>query len=511
MSGMASGLDTESMIQQLMKVERMKVDKVKQDKQRLEWKRDDYREITNLLRGFKDDFFDILKPASNMRSAATFHKYTTSYSVSDVVTATGSAGVSDLTHDITVTKLAKAATGTSTGEVLADPNQSLSLKDTMADLQTRGVITDKNFTLTINGKSIAITETDTLSTLISKVNSSEANVTLSYSAFLDKFTITSKNTGTGTITLGGGSADFFNNVKLTSITDGEDAEFTLDGKASTNANNTFNIDGVTYSLLKAGATTVTLGQDTDTIYKSIKDFVDKYNSVLDKLNSEVSEKYYRDYAPLTDEQKDAMNEDDIKRWEEKAKSGSLRNDSILNNIINKMRLAVSNEVDGVSGTLASIGIKTGDYRDKGKLIIDETKLKEAIKNSPDKVVDLFTKESDKAYSPDMNFTDRTERDKENGIVNRLYDIIQDNIRTTRDSNGKKGYLLEKAGITGDITEFNNIIGNEIEDKDDLINKLLDKLYAKEDSYYKKFSAMETALNKMNSQSSWMAQQFGGGQ
>lgn len=513
LSGMASGLDTESMIQQLMKVERMRVDKVKQDRQRLEWKQDDYREITNLLRGFQDEFLDVLKP-TNIRYASSFQKYNTSYSTPGVVTAVGGAGVSSLTHNITVSQLATAATGTSHEEVILDPTKSLNLTDTMSSLAASGVIPSSDFTLKINGKDIAITGSDTVSSLMSKVNTSQANVTLTYSTFLDKFTITSKQTGAGTITFDDTTTvDFFNSIKIatTDIVAGQDASFTLDGKASTNSNNTFSIDGVAYTLLKGGnaSTTVTLTQDTDAIFNTIKNFVDKYNTLLDKINGKLGEKFYRDYPPLTDDQKSSMKDSDITLWEEKAKSGSLRDDGLLSSMVSKVRKAISDPITGITGTLASIGIQTMDYSYKGKLQIDETKLRAAIQNSPNQVIDLFTKQSSTAYSPDLTSTDRSTRDSENGIANRLSDILQDNIRTTRDSNNRKGLLLEKAGIIGDITEFNNTMTDLINKKDDAISSLLDKLYAKEDYYYKKFSAMEDAINKMNNQSSWISQQFSG--
>jgi flagellar hook-associated protein 2 len=535
-TGMSSGLDIDSIVKQLMKAESAKVDKVKQRRQKIEWQQGAYRDISNSLRSFRDTFLDILSP-TNMRSAASYQKYTSSYSdTNNTVTASGGVGVTNLTHSIAVTQLAAAATGTSSGTVSSDPNNKIGLYDTIGDISSKlqaGSITfipdpadttgtNQIIDIKINGTDIKVNKTDTLSVLISKVNSSDAGVTLSYSSFLDKFTITSKQTGVGTINLDSNGSNFFEGIKLTNaeVTSGQDSAFILDGQSGTNSANSFVVDGVNYNLRNVSPsttvggvttytpTTVTLTQDTDAIYKSIKDFVDKYNDLMSNLNTKYTEKVNRNYQPLTDDQKSAMKDTEIKNWEDKAKSGLLHGDSIIGSSVDRMRRAVSDSIAGISGTLASIGISTGDYRENGKLIIDETKLRNAISNSPDKVKDIFSKESSIAYSPNSNATDKKIRYDNNGVLNRLYDIIQDDIRTTRDSNNHKGALLVKAGMIGDVSEFDNTLSKHLNEQDNAINTLIDRLSAKEEQYYKKFSAMETALNNMNSQSAWLSSQSG---
>lgn len=532
LTGLSSGIDTESIIKQLMQVEQMKVDKVKQEKQLLEWKKEDYRSITNLLRSFKDEYFDILKPETNMRSQSAYAKYDETSSDPDVATAIGGAGVIGTSHTLTVSEIAEAAKAESSAAVSGGANGTISLNDTLETVSaklTAGSITfgganNDELTLTINGVTITAKKNETLNTLINRVNSSNAGVKMSYSPFLDKFTINAKETGLSgnNITVTDNGSGFVSATQLNlvdnKLTGGKDASFTLDGKTSTSKSNTFTIDGVTYTLKgKTGAsTTITLEQDTDGIYNLIKGFVDKYNEIISTINNEYNEKRNRDYPPLTDAQKEEMTENDIKLWEEKAKAGMLYRDSILGNITNDMRRAMYDSIYTTSGdsntklsyNLASIGITTGSYQDMGKLIIDENKLKEAIKNSPEQVIQLFTQESDVAYSPDLTAAQRKERYEENGIIYRLYDIIENNIRTTRDSSGKKGILLEKAGIAGDLTDTNNLMNTAIAEKDSLIDTLLVKLQEKEERYYQKFAAMEEALSRMNSQSAWISQQMG---
>lgn len=603
-TGMASGLDTDSIVKELMSVEKIKVDRVDKDKKVLEWKRDDYREITNLLRGFKDDFFDVLKTSSNMRSQSNYKVFSAQSSGSSYVTAKAGIDAVAGNHTIEVTQLATAAVMKSTGTVskelvgsgvptynngedfnitldgvtkniaiTAGMNEAqleaaldaafgsdkidvtlaaglkftakngatkislssgtndalgdlgftsgasnrISTSSTLESLSTQLGFTldaDDEVKLNINGKDFEFSKTISLSEMMSEINSdATANVTMQYDEVSDTFSITAKQTGAGsTLIVTETGSNFLTTVNLSTITGGKDAKAEIDGQSITRSSNTFTVSGVTYTALKetTAAETITVSQDVDAVYDKIKAFVDKYNEVIEKINGELSEEYDRDYLPLTDEEKEAMSDEEVEKWEEKAKAGLLRNDSILQGIVQNMRRALYDTVDGVSGGIASIGITTGTYQENGKLIIDETKLKDAITNSPDKVMNLFSKESDISYSSTINGSgDRSTRYNENGLVQRLYDIIEDNIRTTRDSGGKKGLLLEKAGISGDITEFNNILSNQIYDKETLIDELWEKYYDKEESYYDKFTAMETALNNMNSQSAWLSSQFSG--
>lgn len=633
LSGMASGLDTDSIVKQMVSADQTKIDKVKQDRDLLEWKRDDYRTITNLLRGFNDEYFDILKPQTNMRSSSSYNKYTVTSSDDDVVTATGTTGVTSLTHKISDITMATAAaessdsqvsvikSGTDVADIVvgadgktfnfslqyngvkkdislnlsanttytaadiaslmdtqieglfkdgsgnnivdvvndngklkfttsnvpansenmltitsADSNflsslgleagqsNRLSINNTMAQINNKlggGAFTFGN--VNINGTSIEIKAEDTLSTFLSKVNASNAGVTMSYSSLTDKFTITSKVTGADqTVKLNDNGTNFFSKLQITYPAEGvtgTNAKFTLDGVAGVErSTNTFSVDGVTYTLKQNtdGVTgldqeyTLTLSQDTQTTYDNIKKFIDKYNEVLTTLNTKLSEKRDKSYLPLTADQRESMSDDDITKWEAKAKTGLLRNDSILSGVVSQLRRAFTDKVDSLD--LASIGIETGSYETKGLIIIkDETKLKQAIQNNPEGVTNLFTKQSTtvSSYSADNTTTQRDTRYKENGIVYRVYDILQDYVRRSVDKSGNQGILLQQAGAVGSIHEYKNPIQEEMDRKDDMIDDMLEKLYDKEDKYYAKYAALEKAMSQINSQSQWLTQQLGG--
>ncbi|MCQ1528619.1 flagellar filament capping protein FliD [Lutispora saccharofermentans] len=530
-TGMASGLDTDSIIQQMMRVERMKVDKVKQDKQLLEWKRDDYRSFSSILKGFKDEFFETTRPASNMRFSNTYYAYKSKYSVEGVVTASANSQVSMMEHTIDVVQLAKTARlEAEAGKLGAN---SLSTSSSMEDVANKfGGLTlaDGKYSLEINGETITVGADKKFSDLISAINNSKADVKISYSPFLDQFFMESKGTGTNAKIDLTQSAAFFQELGFaasiaTEVKTGENAKFFLDGKIegtdggnnpipTERDSNIFTIDGVTYTLTGTGETKITLAQDTDAIFDKIKNFIDKYNEIVNKITAKINEtrpksggRYGSYYLPLTDEQKDAMDEDEIEKWEESAKKGLVRNDGLLNNVLYSLRRAMGDNTE--AGTLASIGISTGEWREGARLNIDEEKLKKAIADNPDKVMNIFAKQPEKRYDPDATAAERKERYDGSGVIERLFDVLEDNIRTTRDKDGKKGLLLEKAGIIGDLTEFESTMVKQIGDKEKLIYDLTEKLYDKENALYMKFAALETALSRMNSQSAWLSQSLGG--
>ncbi|WDU83949.1 flagellar filament capping protein FliD [Caloramator sp. Dgby_cultured_2] len=277
--------------------------------------------------------------------------------------------------------------------------------------------------------------------------------------------------------------------------------------------NTFTIDGITYTLnglaSEENPVKFTVNVDSKPVIDKIKEFVNKYNEIIDKINKKLSEKRAYSYQPLTDDQKKEMKEDEIKMWEEKAKEGLLKGDSILQNMIFNLRQAFFQSVKDVGISLQEVGLSTSsDYTQKGKIIIDEAKLKTALETRGQDVINLFVKTSTIAYDPNKTYSGREDRNAEIGIFQRIKDILEDNIRTTRNSSGKKGLLLEKAGIKGDFTEFNNLLSKELQEKDRLIDELNKKLAEKEDKYYRDFAKLEAAMQKFNDQANWLYSQIG---
>ena len=512
-----SGFDTDQIVSELMRAERVPLDRLYQKRQLAEWRRDAYRDVTNLLRGFKDQFFNTLKPVSNMMSASLYRKFS-AQSSNAAVSATANADAFTGTYNIVVTQIATASEIRSSAAV-SKAGDKIKVSDTLETLSSK-LETELNFdadgkvSFKINNIDFTFAKTDTLSTVLQRISASNAGVTARYDELTDTVKIISKQTGAGVDInvedVTGNFASAFKLSDLSSKIQGKNAIFSIDESSQERSTNTFTINGITYNLRAAtdlAGATVTVSQDIDGVFESIKTFVDKYNEIIKTLNDKLSEKYDRNYPPLTDEQKSHMKEEDIKKWEERARTGLLRNDSMLQNIVLRMRTAMYENIKDVSASLSSIGIKTGNYLEKGKLVIDEAKLKEAIANNPDAVMQVFSKSSEITSNINITSEQRKQRYEESGIAVRLFDIIEDNIRTIRDSSGKKGLLLEKAGIPGDLSDINNTIYQEIKGYNRQIDNMKDRLASKENDYYKKFARLERILSDMMAQGNYFISQM----
>jgi flagellar hook-associated protein 2 len=324
-------------------------------------------------------------------------------------------------------------------------SNTVNLEGTLADVF--GTSGDSD--LTINGVDFTFTDTTTVADVINTVNASSAGVTLAYDNFTDKFTLSSTTEGTdSTISITDTSllfADFKLDGGSEDHTAAVNAEFTVNGVATTRSSNSFEINGtsVTINEIPSGSVEIEVSTDTTDVKELIVSFVESYNELISKINEKTGEKRDYDYAPLTDAQKEELSDDEIENWQEQARKGTLENDTTINRITTEMRNALTEAISDVGVSLYEIGIQTSsNYKDSGKLTIDETKLDAALKEKPNEVIKLFTAESDTAYT---DYDNRSTRYAENGLASRLHDVIQNNIRTSIDSYGSKGYLIEKAG------------------------------------------------------------------
>ena len=546
-TGMATGMDTDTTVKGLMKPYQQRLDKMNQDKQLVQWKQDLYRSIMSDINSFKSSFLDVTKPENYMLSKNAYSSYdvkaydtgTSNISTGVSVSATTGAIAGSYKVDFTGGNIATAAgvqsytaNGIGIQNITVPGNAKADTK--LVDI---GVIGATSIDITYNGgatKSIAINTNMTLSDLASAINSgTSSGVVARFSELTGKFTIQTANTGAttkislDTTAAGGNLLEKLNLGTAGTTTVSETtANYKIDpmdlsvkitppggtGVQVTNASNNFTADGITYNF-SAGAKSadIAVTADTQKTYDRIKGFIDKYNELIGKIGDKIEEKKQYTYLPLTDEQKTSMKAEEITAWEEKAKVGLLKGDSILSNMLTSMRSVFSQAVKDAGINLSEVGLSTSsDVTQRGKIIIDETKLKAAIQTRGDQVANIFSKmsTSQSSYSPDLSVTDRATRFSEEGIFQRLNDILADNIRTTRNSYGKKGLLLEKAGIKGDFSEYSNLLTKDLLDKQTAIDAMVTRMTAKENQYYSQFAKLETAMNKMNSQSSWLAQQLG---
>lgn len=621
-SGLASGLDTETIIKDLMKAEQTKVDRVKQQKQLVSWQQQGYREVSTLMLGFQSGYFDLLKPESNLRSATAFNTFVASATragaatnkisvLASAETATSSISIEEITslakgeewktqgriksitgtEDIaakladinaaiaggddsfylTVDGVKKAITltggyadaeamradvqtkinaiyGANASSVTLDGSNKITvnmvgrqatLESLDANLLTQIGITsgsqnyidtnkslaevfgvaDDDIQLSINGVSgFGIKKTDSIAVMMSKINTSSAGVKMSYDAVSGQFSMVNNKTGfVNEIAIGAAddSVGFLATFGLSQATKtrGQDAVLKVNGANMTSMTNEIKISGVSVTLnetmaLADGPIKITIANDTQKVVDRIKGFVEKYNELITKITEKLREKRDYSFDPLSDEQKKDMEPEEITQWETSAKKGLLRSDSLLQRIVGELRKTFVDSIEGMGLTANQIGLEmSSNYKDNGKVILNEAKLKDALANKATDVVNFFTKQSTTTYEDVDN---RATRYKENGLINRLYDVIRDNIRTTIDSNGSRGALVEKAGIDGLSSAVTSELSKKLLDYDTRIGFLMDKLYEKEDTYYKKFTALETAMARFNQQSSFIAGNFGGG-
>lgn len=359
---------------------------------------------------------------------------------------------------------------------------------------------------------------DTLSTVMKTVNSSDIGVSMSYDEVTDSVAFVSKYTGADSapeIT----KRDKTKVESKYTVDSGKDSQIVFNGKTVTKSDNNIVLNGISINILREPTVdeteqtqTATLTLNTDKIFENVKKMIDQYNELITTINVEINQKYDkkdRTYQPLLDDEKEGMSEDEIKKWEERAKQKLLKNDSLLESFASELRTAIYSSTEGITGGIYDLGITTSKTTSlAGVLEVDEEELRKAIEKDPDKVMDIFTKDSSVAYSRDLTASEAEKRFKECGVMQRISDIFNKYVTTYRDKNGKKGLLLEKAGITSDTTATDNILTNEINDYKDKIDRLQDLYYDKEDRLYKKYAALETAMSKLNSQQSSLASMLG---
>lgn len=390
-----------------------------------------------------------------------------------------------------------------------------SLSNTMSDL---GLGAASSIQFTYNGTSytVDVNTTDKISDVINNINlKTGGKVTGSFNQLSNKFTIQSATTGSSNsiqITSDFSPLGLANGTSDT----GEDAlvYITEPGGTSTavsKSSNSFAIDGISYNLNKKQDTTFTVTQDADKVYDKINDFITKYNTIIDKIQTKLSEKKNKDYKPLTDSQKSSMSTSDITSWETKAKEGILRNDDNLSQLLTSLRSSFTGAVKGNTlnfgkyGTNA-IGIDTSDDQSNGgkMYIADKTKLLDVIKNHSDQLQQLFCNTSTN--------TDATQKFNEQGIFSRVKSIFESNVGmvgTTYNSSilTKYANFQDDYSVTG--SSGTNTLPDQIYRQQQIITELNQKYQTQQEAYYKQFSTLETTLNSLNTQQSWLSQQFSG--
>lgn len=526
-----SGLDIESMVKVGMMSKQSEYNKMQQKLTTQTWTKKAFNTVYSDLSTYN------YSTLSQYKMQSTMNAMSASSTNESAVKATANGAAASMTHTVNVTSMASNAyllTGSSRISRAADDgdtkSSSIYLKDVI-NVDNWGDEDSLSFTINDgeNTATIKLTKADivdsqqTLYDLASKISNAKSasgdklSLTGSYDATNDAFAIynntggskhmieitvnddkaaallnnlhlkpvdttTTNQEGTSTTTSSLGEEVHFEGENSTSTTLGKDGTAIIDGKLYTTENNRVTASNVTYTLAGVGSSTVNVTQDTDAIVEKVKSFVEDYNKLLDGLYEKYSEAKYSDYKPLTDTQKDQMSEEQIEKWEKKAKSGMLYHDQTIGKILDKMRTALATPVDGLSGkynSAYSLGIDTS--KTNGHIKLDEDKLKKALAAEPESVYAVFgtLPQADSKGNYDYNSM---------GIAQRLGDVMTSSMKEV------KTYAGESAEIADGST-----LGNLMQELQTKMSNFKTMMSAFESKLYKKYDALEVALSQLGTQ------------
>lgn len=403
----------------------------------------------------------------------------------------------------------------------AQGNVALSFTISDGDTSESGSGTSKEISFTYKE---LFSDNLTLNDLATKIKNSGVNVQASYDSVNDSFAIYQKtggkanqinlSVGTGTTDAEVRASTLLNNLNLAAVTtdkttgtqsltdladfnssntssstSGTNGTAIIDGKQYDTTSSKVTVANVTYTLTGKGTSTVSVTQDTDKIVENVKQFVTDYNKMIDSLNDKYYEKQYSDYGVLTKSQESAMTQDQITKWNEKAKSGLLYHDSTVGKIISSMREALYTPVESASGkytTMMSIGITSST--DQGHITLDETKLKKALAAEPNCVREIFSNSGDTTTTAADGTTTTTTDYKSEGVMNRISDMLYTNLKTMK-------------SYSGDSTETSDgsTLGDLIENLKTKMSDFKTQMDAYQKALYDKYDAMESAIQQLSVQ------------
>ena len=540
MTGMYSGMDTESIVSQLVKTKSTKVTNLKNEQKKLEWKQTAWQDLNSKIYNMYS------KTLSNLRLTSAYSKKSTVSSDSTKATVVASEGAVNGTQTLKVNKLAKSGyltgakldgkTTTTTGTDGKDVTKVVNWETTDKLSEIDSNLTGKTISITTGSGTdakttdIEITADMTINDLVAKFK--DAGVNASFDTTNQRFFINSTGTGSAkNFTLTSDDSTALASLGLdpnTTYTDingsknscvkieGQDAEIVLNGATFVSDSNTFSINGLTINTLGVTDEEISLvtSTDYDGIYNTIKDFLIEYNDLINKMDKLYNADSARKYDMLTDDEKDSMTDDEVEQWEDKIKSALLRKDNSLYNVMNtltttmmdgyyennlsdkqKKNMSASEisawykENGGKKHYLSDYGIGTLSYfeaqdnehhayhingdADDEFTSTKEDKLKAAIAEDPEGTANFFATLCKTLYSKlDETMSESTE-------YSSIYKVYND-------KQLKKDY---------------NDYTTKISDAEDELNDY-------EDRWYNKFSKMEVALSKLQSQTSSISSMLG---
>ena len=506
-TGMASGMDTDAMVKDLVSAYRKKGEKISKTQTKTEWKQEAWTDLNNKVKTFFNKY------ASEMRFSSAYAKKTTTSSDTSKASVVASENAVSGTQTLEINSIAKA--GYLTGGKLEMKDSEGNPVKVTADtkLSELGYTGGSQYMSIGFGKQkpdgsyenqteeFNIDNDTTVGDFVRLVASSSSGINASFDEANGRIFVNSTKSGVDN------DFHFMSDGDLGKVTDalgltggsekridGQNAKIVLNEVEYESDSNTFSINGLT---INAKDTTdgnkITLSTDTDYdgIYNSIKEFFKEYNSLVNEFSKLYNADSAKGYDPLTSEEKEEMSDDEIEKWEQKIKDSLLRRDGDLDKLnqamINPMLKVY--EVNGTKYSLSSFGIETADYftaaeNEKnayhiagdmddsyGSLLSD--KLKSMIATNPEDTAEFFQK-----------------------LIGGLYDSLNDIQGRSTDSKSYGSYYDDK------------LLKEEITNQKKKVTDWESKVADIEEKYYKQFSAMEQAMTKLNAQQSSISQMLG---
>lgn len=505
-TGLTSGLDTESIVKALVATDKSKVDNLKKEEMLLELKEEKWKEMNTTLMNFYTD------QIGSLRHNGGFYSETIINTNEDALTLHEGSDIPDGTNEIIIGQLA-TNTQVDTDQIYKidpdtnKPTKELATKDTKLS-EISAYTTDESATYTINigDEEVEILGSDTMEDIANKIKEVDDSLNVNFDQ--GRFMISNKETGNIDINISASQEDSANVDALEALfgrnnvvdddgtysvgtTQGKNAHYKYNGYDYESTSNTVTVNGLhmtfkqtTGAYDEKNGVTATDGdskilisseQDVGEIYDRIVGFVDEYNKLIADLNTKLDVPYSKEeYMPLTEEEMAEMSDYEIELWNEKIEKHLFEDDPHLQEFVDTLRGALGSNED-----LISMGITTGNWQEKGKLHIDEEKLKAAISSDADKVIAAFAGGVDK----DGNKTD--------GVMDTLYDKISDQIATTS-LNSFGSFYNDK------------VFDDQFRTLETDIERYQSRYESREEYYFSQFTAMEQMMNEWNSQSSIFA-------
>lgn len=511
-TGMASGLDTDSMVKELVSAYHKKGETFTKAQTKMEWKQEAWTDLNKKVKSFFSKYVD------DMRYSSAYAKKKTTVSDTSKATVVAANNAVNGTQNLKITGLAKAGYLTG-GKLKTTDDEKVTGKTTLADLGYTGGYQqlrigfgekDAEGNYANETELIDIDEDTTVEEFVRLVNNSSSGINANFDEANGRIFIGSTKSGVANDFHFEGAEDALDSLGLLAKKDsegnyikekdgpvridGENAKIILNDAEFESDSNTFSVNGLTITakdITTGSGVTLNTDTDYDGIYDRIKDFFKEYNSLVNEMTKLYNADSSKNYEPLTSEEKEEMTDEEVEKWEGKIKDALLRRDSDLNSILMAMEnpLLKTYEVNGKTYSLSSFGIETLGYfnaeeneRNAYHISGDEddtnsssgiNKLKNMLAANPEDTAEFFQK-----------------------LIGGLYESLND-IQKHSDTSTSYGSFYSDKQLKTDITDQKKKVS-------DWEKKVADI----EEKYYKQFSAMEKAMTKLNNQQTQLSGMFG---